>query len=310
VANKGKYFYSNGKLLLSGEYLVLEGATALALPVNKGQSISIHESPESEYLIWKAEHLHGRWFDAVIDTKFMKIVETDDSTISNKLIEILNVIIKLNPEFLSEIKGKTVNTKLDFSPEHGLGSSSTLINNLALWADVDPYRLQTITFGGSGYDIACASNDKAIFYTLHNQIPHIKHIDFKPSFGDSIYFVYLGKKQISRDSIVHFKEKASYNSTDIEAIGNISMQMASAQSLSQFEELIVEHENIISKILNLKPIKDQLFYDFDGCAKSLGGWGGDFAMLSTKMSRSDLGDYLLKKEMTTFYSLNDISISD
>jgi mevalonate kinase len=36
-------FYSNGKLLITGEYLVLDGAKAFALPTKFGQSLIIEE---------------------------------------------------------------------------------------------------------------------------------------------------------------------------------------------------------------------------------------------------------------------------
>ena len=36
-----KTFYSNGKLLITGEYLVLDGAKALALPTKYGQYLTV-----------------------------------------------------------------------------------------------------------------------------------------------------------------------------------------------------------------------------------------------------------------------------
>ena len=41
---------------------------------------------------------------------------------------------------------------------------STLINNIANWVNVDAYKLLNLTFGGSGYDIACASHNSPITY--------------------------------------------------------------------------------------------------------------------------------------------------
>ena len=46
-------FYSNGKLLISGEYLILEGAQALAMPVKHGQCLKIEESSSSK-IIWQS----------------------------------------------------------------------------------------------------------------------------------------------------------------------------------------------------------------------------------------------------------------
>jgi len=37
-------FYGNGKLLLSAEYFVLDGAVALALPTKLGQSLHVQEN--------------------------------------------------------------------------------------------------------------------------------------------------------------------------------------------------------------------------------------------------------------------------
>ena len=42
--------------------------------------------------------------------------------------------------------------------------------------------------------------------------------------------------------------------------------------------MIFEHEQIISSIIKLKPIKQELFSDYFGEIKSLGAWGGDFVL--------------------------------
>jgi hypothetical protein len=46
-----KKFYSNGKLLITGEYLVLDGK-AFALPTKKGQNLIIEDGNNNE-IIWK-----------------------------------------------------------------------------------------------------------------------------------------------------------------------------------------------------------------------------------------------------------------
>ena len=49
------YFKSNGKFLLTGEYLVLKGAVALALPLKLGQSMNVETLDSDEGLIyWNA----------------------------------------------------------------------------------------------------------------------------------------------------------------------------------------------------------------------------------------------------------------
>jgi len=53
VADKTKY-YANGKLLLTGEYLVLDGALAIALPTKLGQSLIVKTNEEGK-LIWESQ---------------------------------------------------------------------------------------------------------------------------------------------------------------------------------------------------------------------------------------------------------------
>ena len=51
----------NGKLLITGEYLVLDGALALALPVSLGQSLEFTYSEEArDTLVWKSLNNQGK----------------------------------------------------------------------------------------------------------------------------------------------------------------------------------------------------------------------------------------------------------
>ena len=55
-------FHSHGKLLISGEYVVLDGATALALPTRFGQSIEVQKI-ETPVIQWKSlDHKGDIWF--------------------------------------------------------------------------------------------------------------------------------------------------------------------------------------------------------------------------------------------------------
>ena len=61
-----KEFYSNGKLLITGEYVVLDGAKALALPTKFGQSLIIEPSDNNE-IYWKShDHDKSIWFEDTI----------------------------------------------------------------------------------------------------------------------------------------------------------------------------------------------------------------------------------------------------
>ena len=48
-------FRSNGKFMLTGEYLVLKGATALALPLKLGQSLDVDTlGSDDNRIYWEA----------------------------------------------------------------------------------------------------------------------------------------------------------------------------------------------------------------------------------------------------------------
>ena len=74
--------------------------------------------------------------------------------------------------------------------------SSTLINNIAQWLQIDAFELLRKSFGGSGYDIACAQNNTPITYSIVNRIPKVEQLTFEPEFAKNIYFVYLNSFQL------------------------------------------------------------------------------------------------------------------
>jgi len=275
-----KSFYSNGKLLLTAEYLVMDGAKAIALPTVFGQYLDVEQN-NSEIISWKSyDYDRSVWVNVVFS--FSEIIEktfVGENTLENRLIEILYQTHLLAPYFLSKNKGYKIETRLTFPIKWGLGSSSTLINNIAKWQAINPYQLLKNTFGGSGYDIACAENNTAILFCLKDEIPFVKAINFNPKFSESLYFVYLNKKQNSRKAITQYRERQTNIDEIIPKINQITSEIQKAKSLAEFAYLLEEHEQIISKILDLPTIKKRFFSDFDGVIKSLGAWCGDFVLV-------------------------------
>ena len=61
-----KTFYSNGKLLITCEYLVLDGAKALALPTKYGQYLTV-SSGENQEINWTSfDKDKSIWFKETI----------------------------------------------------------------------------------------------------------------------------------------------------------------------------------------------------------------------------------------------------
>ncbi|AUP78585.1 GYDIA family GHMP kinase [Flavivirga eckloniae] len=284
VTERSRSYHSNGKLLLTGEYVVLDGAVSLAIPTKYGQSLEIEAISEPK-LIWKSlDENKAIWFETIFEIANNKISDAvrNDNNVSERLIQIFNAVKQLNPNFLNTNNGFKITTTLDFPRHWGLGTSSTLINNIAQWINIDAYKLLENTFGGSGYDIACAQHNTPITYQLENGNPRVTPIDFNPSFKDNLYFVYLNKKQNSRDGIKHYNAHKGNLKPVIEDINNITSQLIASSSLEVFEALITQHETIISKLTKQKTVKEVFFNDFKGSIKSLGAWGGDFILASSK----------------------------
>ena len=201
-----KTFYSNGKLLITGEYLVLDGAKGFALPTKFGQNLIVEEG-STQQIEWKSYDSDGSvWFeDTILISDIVKPIHTEVDSVKNTLITILKEAFLLNPDFLTNSEGYKITTELTFPRNWGLGTSSTLINNIAQWLEIDAFVLLKNSFGGSGYDIACAQNDTPILYHLERGIPIVEKVNFSPSFTTNIHFVYLNKKQALAAEFLHNK---------------------------------------------------------------------------------------------------------
>jgi mevalonate kinase len=302
MINTGNWF-ANGKLLLTGEYLVMESAKALALPLNQGQSLEVEHNDE-KILRWTALKPGGKWFETEISIPDIKVVNSSDDNLSTKLEDILKKATSLYGNTFNS--GFNITTKLDFDPEFGFGSSSTLIYNIARWLNLDPYLLLKTTFGGSGYDIACAGNDKPIFYLRKNNEIIVSPVHFKPTFLENIYFVYLNKKQRSADSISNFRKHGNYSESDINIISELSERLVISKDLTEFENILEKHERIISGILGEKTIKERYFKDFPGTVKSLGAWGGDFVLMTNHESHESFINRLNNIGYNTIFKYDEI----
>jgi mevalonate kinase len=304
-------YYSNGKLLLTGEYLVLDGAKSLALPTKFGQDLVVEKIKESQ-LIWGSFSDTGEcWFEAVFDLPKLRLVnctfssdrEGNAEVIAETLLEILMEAQRVNPNFLNSENGFVVKTNLTFPRNWGLGSSSTLINSIASWAKVDAFQLLWNSFKGSGYDIACAQNNTSILYQIEDKKPLVTRVEFNPNFKENLFFLYLNEKQDSKEGIAKFRESGIRFQNEITHISAITDAFLRSDSIVDFNKLIVEHEQIISSIIKLQPVKEKLFSDYFGEVKSLGAWGGDFVMVT---GNEETPAYFKKKGFETVLTYSEM----
>lgn len=272
-------FYSHGKVLISAEYTVLQGVKALALPTQMGQFLTINFT-NSGNIHWKSyTDKHLCWIDGIFNFEGHCISSNNTSSkIVNRLESILKVLEELAPGYYQ--MGVEISTQLSFPQNWGLGSSSTLINNLAQWLKINPYLLLEKTFGGSGYDVAVAQEGNPLFYTRNGQAPTIDLVHFSPSFYNELYFVYLNQKKDSQEAVAKFQKNQQPNKEINQRIEVIGDQILQCDSQSTFNHLLNEHERLIGQLLDEVPIQQRLFSDFKGQIKSLGAWGGDFILVS------------------------------
>jgi mevalonate kinase len=296
------YFYAHGKLLLTGEYLVLDGAPALAIPTQKGQWLQVSSKVNNHpYIHWKSYRADGSlWLDLQMDPNHWEVRHTNEREAANRLVEIFKAIQSFQPEAFSLHHNLQFTTHLEFPNEWGLGSSSTLIANLAQWAAINPYTLLEATFGGSGYDIACATAKGPIQYRRKGYQPIIDPVTFDPSFAQQLAFLYLGRKQNSREGIARYREKKQNLPLPdlIQQLEQINQHWLSATQLDEFEAVIQEHETLIAAIIDLPPVRERLFPDYEGQIKSLGAWGGDFTLVTAPNGIAEAQKYFQNKGLS------------
>lgn len=299
-------YYSHGKLLLTGEYLVLDGASALAAPARKGQSLEITVSPANTKKVeWKSFDANGDlWFEALLDRNF-QILYSSDEEIAHTLQRMLIACVLLNPDFLIEDQYYEVETYLDFPRNWGLGTSSTLLVNLADWANVNAYELLNNSFSGSGYDIACARANGPILFTRSEQEIHVSPCLVKFPFEDHLWFVFLEKKQKSAKEIQRYSSLSFDRTSSVEKINKITSSLITCEHVEEFNALIETHEDILSEILQTPKVKEELFSDYSyGSVKSLGAWGGDFILVTGEKER--VSTYFKEKGYNTILSWGDM----
>lgn len=310
-----QYYYGHGKLLLTSEYFVLDGAKSIALPTVLGQRMHVKHRPSNNpKLYWKSFDTKGEcWFETSFELWHFNTINEEDSDKDQVKVlqQILRQARKQNIHFLRDEVDTYIETVLEFPLAWGLGSSSTLIYNIAQWAYVSPFELQSKTFKGSGYDIACAQSLGPITYQLQSRGPHWETILFNPVFKENIYFVYLNQKQNSRDGIARYKDLVTDNREElVKKLNQITDDILSCIDLKEFENLIYEHESIISMAMDLPRVKDVHFNDYWGAVKSLGAWGGDFVMVTSDHDETSTREYFASKGHETFFTFNDLILQN
>lgn len=298
-----KEFRSNGKLFLIGEYIVMDGAKAFALPTKFGQCLFVEENLNQENLIsWKAKKYDDSlWFEVKFDLSTLSIIQTSNQKLGESLQQILIQAKSLNPSFFNSNLSFKCETKLEYPQEWGLGSSSTLIDLIAKWIEINPFELNKLTFNTSGYDIACAHNSQPILFSNNPISTQLLKLDW--NFIEDLYFVYLNQKQDTQAVVGnHYKNKEK-NWELIHYLSDLVEQATKVESLSGLEDILDDYQDKLADFMNQPKVKDLYFSDYEGSVKSLGAWGGDFVLVT---KREGFEEYFKQKGYTTIVPFKEM----
>jgi mevalonate kinase len=282
--------------MLFGEYLVLKGAKCLAFPVRYGQTLEVSPT-NNPNLLWESFDLTGLWFSVEMN-KQLEIISTTDQQAAVYMLQIFRHIKEQQPD-LDLIRNYKITA--DFDLQWGFGSSSTLISSISQWADIDPYKLLSKTFGGSAYDIACATANGPIIYTIDHSV---EEVGIPQKISDQLLFVYLGSKQNSRNEITNFKQ-AEVTPTHIASMNKMVDTAVNSNDIVEFESVIQQSEEMLSNILRRKTLKETNFADYQYSIKSLGAWGGDFFLASYR-NKEEAVEYFKSKGFKTIFTYSEL----
>jgi mevalonate kinase len=304
-------YRANGKLLLTGEYFVLDGAEALSVPLKVGQVLTLTKTEaHTDCLVsWHAAEHGNTWFTAEYN-RYFEMLTTSDERTGLFLQRLFKTIVSIRPGSFDNQFRYTFQTNLEFSRNWGLGSSSTLVALLSAWTDIDPFELYFRNFSGSGYDVAAANQTGPFVYSVKGNKVDILSVRLHREVTSSLYFAWLGRKQDSQQEVENFRSNKTVPSSIIKKISSLTKEMVSASSLTRFEEIVVEHEKIVAEYLGRTRIQQERFPGFSGTVKSLGAWGGDFVMITYPGKKAELENYLNKRGIRTFFGFDELVLGE
>lgn len=304
---EAQIFSASGKLLLFGEYLVLRGASSIVMPLRYKQTLTL--SPHSsENIVWNCFEEKNRWLQIEFSPE-LHILSTSDES---KAVIVQNLLQLIQKEkYGLKIAGQNFHFEIDFQRNYGFGTSSTFLSLLSQWSGVNPYLLLEKSFGGSGFDIAAATQKSLFVYKAESQdaaaVRNTSPASIAPAITEKLLFAYLGKKQKSTAEISSFKA-ISTSGQQVNKMNAIVDAVLKGGHIEDFELLVAESEKLISGIIKMAPVKEKVFADYPYAIKSLGAWGGDIVM-ATFRDEAAARNYFRDKGLSPIFSYEQLKYS-
>lgn len=306
MSKEGDKYHANGKFILTAEYLVMAGADALVMPINKGQELWLEESNNS-MLKWESYYNNEIWFEAVFNPEQFQVLSSTDNSRADYIAGLLKNAGKLSKN-MPRLTHAVIKTYLHFNPTWGMGSSSTLIVNLSRLFDINAFDLHNSVSKGSGFDIAAGLSGYPFRYRLKKNKREISPVILPDLFYKHAYFVYLGHKANTENAVRSLKYMDSSMKLPIKYINEITAQFQEVESFRELSRITAEHESFMSEVLDLtSPVIR--FSDYPYGIKSLGAWGGDFVMAMHPRNKEEVEKYFHHKGCPVVFSAKELKIN-
>ena len=284
--------------MLCGEYAVIVGVEALALPVSLGQWMYVWEfdSPGGgDRLIWEAKEKDGStWLNEsfALPLETME-AETEKSSERDRSREVLHSMLSMVAEgFWKTGKSYRIETQLEFDRSSGLGSSSTMVANFARFAGLDAQKVQQKVLGGSGYDVAVAELGKGLVFWKNAEVANWDAWKLSADLTSKWKIVFLGKKQNSRNALADVKGKLMEIEKDdflMHQLQQVCAAVKMANQVPMLEAGLEMWQAILAMSLGLEtPYQHFKFQPTKGgLCKWLGAWGGDMLLINDVFEESE-----------------------
>lgn len=305
--NENKTFHSNGKLMLAGEYAVIADSKALAASLSCGQSLSVSFNSDGPHeVLWKTFEGESQTveFNFPIEDIDQKRYKPEGER--GFLLLLLRAARRIDKRFLAERGLYVVESTIETGLKPGMGMSSSLISNIAFWANVNPYRLNRIISKGSGYDVAAARSSGIITYRKNCNEPEIQTVSLPENILNKLFLVHLNEKENTEKSISLYLNLLRTKKKAILSINEIIDKMLKVNTVEGFGGLMEKHDLILAKILSRKTAKQIHFSNFNGWIKSSGAWGGDYVLALSEDSDENVKKYFVDKGFKSVIKLNEL----
>jgi len=297
------HYHSNGSFLLTGEYLVSQGSQAIVLPLKKGQSLVVKPIQE-DLLVWESIYDEETLFTAVFSTDQIDIIESTDGEEALFVRTVLRTAMD-HLASLASLPGYSIQAVHNYPFHLDPGTRPALIAGVAAWFNINPFRLCRAIMQDSGYSIAGARSSQPILYEVVDASPDYKQIALNLSFTDNIYFVYTGgDKGLSgeREKI----ERAGNIPQLISKIREINKNIIQSGSLEDFEQALLEYEQLLSGVLDEKSYQERLFGGFSGVIKPLTSKSSEFLLVTWKGTMDELREYFAGYNLLTLFHWDEL----